>query len=1510
MRCTSDSGKQNVLSRAGYFLRAYPELVIRTLCPVLLGPLIAAVSLPANGADYQALIAEPSASRLTATYQAISAVGGRIAGSTGEAKALDYAESRLNALGLKCLREPFQVTVPDPMATAELTVGSEKLPLLPLWPNFVRTSTCDISGPLVDGGDGTLEALSHKTIRGSIVLLDFRSENRWLNAAMMGARAIVFRSPPDMSRSEAEAKFSACPLDVPRFFLPSSESPPVGLKARIVCRQDWVASPSANLVADAPGSDPRLAGQPIVIWAYADSMSIVPGEAPGAEQSGGLAALLELAEILVPGSHRRPIEFVVSGAHCLGLQGAREFVDGRFSSPGQTPLLVATLDLSTSSRGLGVFGRGYDYNYRDEDLDSVIPLCRVLRHHAEQLAPILGETPRIVLTDGVNNSDNRSWQNDIPAKVAFDCEPFMSAGYNSVTFATIDDARDRVDTPDDTFSNVNVENLLRQIQVLTVMFHHILNDRIEQAGDDVLPLTPASPTEISQIGGFATARGYVAVYDPTKSLVPDLRVPDSLAVLVKNRKTMMGVRGNEVQLTDGPQAAYRFIGLPPLTDYATLFKPDTIIVAYHLDPATGRIDYAPDEGAFGADQFPTLFGMKTSSRTSPIVVFPCVETNLFGLVDPEDLTPFTTATVIDPVGGGRPRNYGFARAGSDESTPEEAEDSAVLFLTPGQKFQLLMGSALGENRLLLTNSTPENKAGVGSAVGDPALGDVPLATAKDIWAINQSRIIEFKRYRIVGTSVMDLQSQAATEIDLADRAASEQDWADVERHARAAWGFALRAHPILQNTGNDVVDGVIFYSLLLIPFSVFFERLVFACRNLTKQIGATICVFIAAFGVLRFVHPAFDIVASPSMIFVGFVMGALSLIVTVFIVGKFESAMRSVKQAASGVRELDVRRSNVAMAAFSLGISNLRRRKTRTLLTTLTLIVMTFIVLSFTSIVPELQLHQTASPNPARYSGMLLRDPGLQVLQGSAYEALANEFAGRAVVVRRVFSRNIENPGSSQMSIQHDGIWADASAMEGFDAGEDKITRPQEALLPGGRWFRPGERNAIILPDPVAVKLHVQAGGDVRFMGSTYLVAGVFDPAKMKMLDDLDGESIIPPDFTQSTQKQDISRTQTQAFRKFIRLDPSVCFFLPAQTALDLGGGLRSVAVGFANPADTEKAMEALMPRLRLNLYASVPTSPRAASLEVRQFSVLQGSKSTGLALILIQLVIAAVFVLNTMIASVYERTREISIFSAIGLAPNHIATLFFAESLVFGVLGVVFGYFADEAVAKIVVSTGAYPQLTLNFSSTSAIMSAFLVMGTVLASTIYPARKAAQIAAPAMAEQALESEPEGDLWTLPLPFSVASQEARPIVAFLADWLKAYEEYTIGEFVTSGTRMTSTRQPPSSLTHSLRSGQAPAAQREEWGYQVSSTAWLAPYDLNVSQELLIEAGPAPVEGTYALSLTLRRLTGEPRDWVTLNRRFLTSIRRQFLAWRTLSEAERERFTAQVAHGGGEPAHAV
>ena len=93
-----------------------------------------------------------------------------------------------------------------------------------------------------------------------------------------------------------------------------------------------------------------------------------------------------------------------------------------------------------------------------------------------------------------------------------------------------------------------------------------------------------------------------------------------------------------------------------------------------------------------------------------------------------------------------------------------------------------------------------------------------------------------------------------------------------------------------------------------------------------------------------------------------------------------------------------------------------------------------------------------------------------------------------------------------------------------------------------------------------------------------------------------------------------------------------------------------------------------------------------------------------------IPILIAALIVLNTMMGSVYERFKEIGIYSSVGLAPMHIAFLFMAESCVYAVLGTVSGYLFGQSVAKLLIWGGWLSGFTLNYSSLSAISSSALV--------------------------------------------------------------------------------------------------------------------------------------------------------------------------------------------------------
>lgn len=1375
-------------------------------------------------------------------------------------------------MGLTRIRhEPFSVTIPDPSAQGVISdpSGNWKAAVFPLWPNLVRTSTCDLSGPLVYGRYGTLDDLAGKTISGAIVLMEFASRGNWRNAFKLGAKAVVFLEPKEMERTDAEQKFSSAPLDAPRFYLPLNRAGPVlkaafeGKEARLRCRQDWVVRQTYNLFADLPGTDSAASSERIVLAAPVDAMSVIPGLAPGASGASSVAALLELARLAVADPGRRPLTFAAVSANALGLQGWREYVDKRVQAERPT-FLTLTLDLNDGSAGLGAYSRGWFVDYRNETLDPVRSLSRVLRSHADRIAPSQGVAGgRYVLLDATNDSDGRHWKNTIYAKYAMACEPMVQANMNGLTFATVENAREKIDTPFDTFENLRLEPVLKQVRTLACLMWHVSRDTSSRDELSVhkVPVDLTVPSRNTLVGGFATLEGHVVRFDPNESFIADIPVRDALAVLSHPEKTLSGVRGALVQHVQGEEAKYRFPGLAPSSSFFHLDQRLTAISAYAMDPIDGRIKVAPNDGLLG-HSYDRFFRLTTSYRSMPVVVFDCVATNLYDLTDPQELTPLMFFDVLEPRADAHPRNYSIHIPALEAKLNSEQEDCAVLFSEPGAKFKLLMATGLGGWRLILTNATSEKPGGEGYSADpeSPVFLDVPLRTASDIIALNDSRLKTFASYRILSPGLDELQNQARSALGDAEAAKLAKDWPAFDRSARAAWGYALRTHPMIQGAVNDVVNGVLFYLILLIPFSYFAERLFFAKRSLSAQLFAAIGIFIMAFIVLRTIHPAFQIVSNPTMIFVAFVMGVLSILVATFIVGKFEASLREMRALRTGLGHIDVGRMSVAMAAFNLGIANMRRRKARTFLTTVTLVVMTFIVLSFTSLVPGLSIAEAASNHSPTYPGLLVRRPGLEPMQNVTYRAVLNEFGDAATVVRRAWYYGAEMAEGGVLTISGADRAADVRALVGLEPGETEVTQPQKALLPGGRWLRKDDFESILLPFSVADQLRIGSEDvgkvQVQFGGRRLTVIGLLDDSRMRGTPDLDGESILPADFTLSNRFQTETRSTSQAFRKFLRLDPGTVAIVPLQLALSLGGEIRSVAVRFRNEGATREALKELMPRLRMNLYAAVPG---ASGLEVKQFSVLQGSKSAGLGLVLVQMLISAVFVLNTMVASVYERKREIGIFSSIGLAPNHIGVLFFAESCVYGVLGAVMGYFLAQGVSRAIIETGAAPGLFLNFSAGSAVLAAGVVLAIVLLSTIYPAKIAERLAAPAY-ESEIESKPEGDVWKITLPFRVGVAQAQPLMEFFAEWLRGHEEHTVGEFVT--------------------------AETSQSGLELSSTVWLAPFDLGVSQQVRIIATPASVGDVAELELVLERLAGEPENWVNVNKRFLTSIRRQFLAWRT------------------------
>jgi len=108
-----------------------------------------------------------------------------------------------------------------------------------------------------------------------------------------------------------------------------------------------------------------------------------------------------------------------------------------------------------------------------------------------------------------------------------------------------------------------------------------------------------------------------------------------------------------------------------------------------------------------------------------------------------------------------------------------------------------------------------------------------------------------------------------------------------------------------------------------------------------------------------------------------------------------------------------------------------------------------------------------------------------------------------------------------------------------------------------------------------------------------------------------------------------------------------------------------------------------------------------------------------------ISLLVGGIGIMNIMLATVLERTREIGIRRALGARRHDILALFLVESFSISLAGGLTGVVLGVAIAKIIAASAGWPTVVTAFS---ILLSTGVAMVVGLASGIYPAMRAARL--------------------------------------------------------------------------------------------------------------------------------------------------------------------------------------
>jgi len=1448
-------------------------------------------------------LADPT--RLQQTIVELSTHGSRMAGYSGDTYAAGYVQEQFAAAGVqKIQRDPFLVTVPIDKGASlhlladgtDLLTDGAVLPLWSLWPNLVRTSTVPregIESELIYGGHGLYEDLEGHKVDGQVVLMEFNSAHRWRTPASLGARAIVFIAPDETTIKETRDKWSIAPVNMPRFWIEAEAGKRLKdrlrqetVRIRLKARMDWEQHTTQNIWGVVPGTDPQLQNELVVVSAYYDGTSVVPGLTPSAESAVSIAALIEFAHYLREHPPGRSVLLLATGAHFVRKAGIVDFVNryarkvplfrARMSCDLDISLFIG-LDLSSHSDRVALWNTKQEPRFPR----FFLPMARNFMAYEKQIQQG-GQGPgRASLINGISPPRGRTIESYFSGgEATTEGTVARNVGLLALELRTADDPRLRLDSPLDQAPFVDIERLHGQSELINELLLCALGDR-QLYGHNEADLRSGHeqniPDQLKSIRG--SLRELPA---PGSSAVTGIR--HGIAALVPDLERFWRPW---VTLAD-KKGSYRLSGMPPMT---------VGLHGYLVDSATGAVTYATDRGE-QAQKLGLIEQALVADETAwTTIMFAAKQIDLYERVSAQRFfTMGDRDTQVLDKRGTTPRRFGYSASHTEEM---------ALFGTPGDSLRLVDGSIVLLNNEAAT--AREEARGRGFAtIGQGLIRHVTLQSATDLWNLNESRLWQMRKYAIENPLVERLHETAGNLIAAAKQARDNQEWARYARFAREALGMEYRAYPEVKGTQNDVVSGLVFFVGLLLPAVFFLEKLIFASTDIHRQLVGLGGTFLVSWVLLSLVHPAFDL-ASPLVILLSLFICATGAFVMALLVSRFNSFMMARRMRRVGTDVTQMSRSGALYAAFALGISNMRRRALRTNLTLATITLLTFTVLSFTSFVPGITTLSVPAERDAAYPGVLLQDPYWWPWDDPAIDYIRSHFAETSTVVARTWRFNHEDVEGA-IPISASGNKAQADAVLGLDPQEPRVTGIDRSLLQGSWFEEEGERSVIISQmlarelAPATDTRHAEGvgiGDVVEFFGTQWRVRGIFDADLFEQIHDLNDESLTPvreeynalmtPGLEVDRQQGETEFEQLGVAMQFGHLPAQRLIIVPHRRLAAIGARDYTIAVRFNDDVDGESLIKRFLARTSFTLWAGVPDD--VGQLRAWSYTSIGVTSIQGLGALIMPAILAALIVLNTMMGSVYERFREIGVYSSVGLAPTHISFLFLAEACVYAVLGVVFGYLLGQGTGKVLMGFDLLSGVSLNYSSTAAVASATIVIALVLLSAIYPAVAASRIAVPDVVRRWLIPAAEGDVMRFIFPFTVNATNVDSLSGFLYSQFASYSDESVGGLYTEQTRIVK-RQTAAGEIRSVQLG-----------------LWLAPFDLGVSQYLEISVYPSETQGIHEVEIYIERLGGPMAHWHRLNQDFAIKLRRQFLIWQTMGEDLRQEH-AQTARQVVAPAEVL
>jgi putative ABC transport system permease protein len=294
-------------------------------------------------------------------------------------------------------------------------------------------------------------------------------------------------------------------------------------------------------------------------------------------------------------------------------------------------------------------------------------------------------------------------------------------------------------------------------------------------------------------------------------------------------------------------------------------------------------------------------------------------------------------------------------------------------------------------------------------------------------------------------------------------------------------------------------------------------------------------------------------------------------------------------------------------------------------------------------------------------------------------------------------------------------------ALEGLNPVNDQRKKTLASKVIKGNWLKEGDSRGLLIGTGMARKLKAKVGSKIVIMsgkedGNTEAQLGRVRGIFKSGVTELDSYLVI----------SDLSYARK---------------FLASGNSNEIKGPLTRIAVFIEDTDDLQLIKSSLSMAITSSSIAVLDWQEMLPQLV--QYIVIDDAFSYVMLLLI--LIVILFGIVNTVLMSVLERTREFGLLRALGLSRNYLLTLVFFESLLLSMMALFFGWLLGGSVHTYFATTGLDftefleegtqiagtvmdPVIIPELSVERILQLSGIVFFVTLASGIYPAIKAARV--------------------------------------------------------------------------------------------------------------------------------------------------------------------------------------